>query len=99
MFNNLNFTLMLDQKLKKRAIHRAKIIRGQIDGLINAIEKEVYCTDILEQSLSIQKSLKSLDAFILENHLRSHIKHQMSHKGEEEKAVKELIRVYTLSHK
>ena len=90
---------MLDQKLKKRAIHRAKIIRGQIDGLINAIEKEVYCTDILEQSLSIQKSLKSLDAFILENHLRSHIKHQMSHKGEEEKAVKELIRVYTLSHK
>ena len=90
---------MLDQKLKKRALHRAKIIRGQLDGLLKAIEKEVYCTDILEQSLSIQRSLKSLDAFILENHLRSHIKHQMSHKGEEEKAVKELIRVYTLSHK
>ena len=90
---------MLDQKLKKRAIHRARIIRGQTDGLVNAIEKEVYCTDILEQSLSIQRSLKSLDGFILENHLRSHIKHQMSHKGEEEKAVKELIRVYTLSHK
>ena len=90
---------MLDQKLKKRALHRAKIIRGQMDGLVNAIEKEVYCTDILEQSLSMQGSLKSLDAFILENHLRSHVKRQMSHKGEEEKAVKELIRVYTLSHK
>lgn len=90
---------MLDQKLKNRAIHRAKIIRGQMDGLIKAIEKEVYCTDILEQSLSIQRSLKSLDAFILENHLRSHVKHQMQNKGEEEKAVKELIKVYTLSHK
>lgn len=90
---------MLDQKLKKRAAHRAKIIRGQMEGLIKAIEKEIYCTDILEQSLSIQRSLKSLDAFILENHLRSHVKHQMSHKGEEEKAVKELIKVYTLSHK
>ena len=90
---------MLDQKLKKRALHRAKIIRGQMDGLLKAIEKEVYCTDILEQSLSIQRSLKSLDAFILENHLRSHIKHQMSHKGEDDKAVKELIKVYTLSHK
>lgn len=90
---------MLDQKLKKRAIHRAKIIRGQIDGLVNAIEKEVYCTELLEQSLSIQRSLKSLDAFILENHLRSHVKHQMSRKGEEENAVKELIKVYTLSHK
>lgn len=90
---------MLDQKLKNRATHRAKIIRGQADGLIKAIEKEVYCTDILEQSLSIQRSLKSLDAFILENHLRSHVKHQMQNKGEEEKAVKELIKVYTLSHK
>lgn len=90
---------MLNQKLKKRAVHRAKIIRGQTDGLIKAIEKEVYCTDILEQSLSIQRSLKSLDAFILENHLRSHVKHQMQNKGEEEKAVKELIKVYTLSHK
>ena len=90
---------MISQKLKKRAVHRAKIIRGQLDGLVNAIEKEVYCTKILEQSLSIQRSLKSLDAFILENHLRSHVKHQMQNKGEEEKAVKELIKVYTLSNR
>ena len=76
---------MLDQKLKKRAIHRAKIIRGQMDGLLKAIEKEVYCTDLLEQSLSIQRSLKALTLLFLENHLRSHIKHQMSHKGEDEK--------------
>ena len=90
---------MLDQKLKKRAVHRAKIIRGQVEGLIKAIEKEVYCPTILEQSLSIQRSLKSLDSFLLENHLRSHVKHQMQHKGDDEKAVKELIKVYTLAHK
>ncbi len=90
---------MLDQKLKKRAIHRAKIIRGQLDGLIKAIEKEAYCPELLAQSLSMQRSLKSLDAFLLENHLRTHVKHQMQHKGEEEKAVKELIKVYTLSNK
>ena len=90
---------MLDQKLKKRAIHRAKIIRGQLGGLIKAMEKEIYCTELLEQSLSIQRSIKSLDTFILENHLRTHVKHQMQHKGEEEKAVKELIKIYTLSNK
>lgn len=90
---------MVDQKLKNRAIHRAKIIRGQLDGLIKAIEKEEYCPDLLGQSLSIQRSLKSLDAFLLENHLRTHVKRQMQHKGEEEKAVRELIRVYTLSTK
>lgn len=91
--------LMVDQKLKKRAIHRAKIIRGQLDGLVKAIEKEVYCPDLLEQSLSIQRSLKSLDAFLLENHLRTHVKRQIQHKGQKEKAVRELIKVYTLSNR
>lgn len=90
---------MIDQKLKNRAIHRAKIISGQLAGLVKAIEKEVYCPDLLEQSLSIQRSLKSLDAFLLENHLRTHVKHQMQSKGDGEKAVKELIKVYTLSNK
>ena len=90
---------MVGQKLKKRAIHRAKIIRGQLDGLVKAIEKEVYCPDLLEQSLSIQRSLKSLDAFLLENHLRTHVRHQLRSKGEEEKALKELVKIYQLSNK
>lgn len=90
---------MVSQKLKKRAIHRAKIIQGQVEGLMKAIEKEVYCPELLEQSLSIQRSLKSLDALLLENHLRTHVKHQMRRHAEEEKAIKELIRVYTLSNK
>jgi DNA-binding FrmR family transcriptional regulator len=90
---------MLDQKLKKRALHRAKILKGQFDGLTKAIEEEEYCPTLLERSLSIQRSLKSLDSFILENHFRSHVKHQMQHKGDDEKAVKELIRIYNLSNK
>lgn len=89
---------MLDQKLKQRTIHRAKIIRGQLDGLIKAIEKEVYCPGLLEQSRSIQRSLKSLDAYMLENHLKTHVKHQM-HGGQEAKAIKELIQIYNLSNK
>ena len=90
---------MLDQKLKKRAIHRAKIIAGQFAGLIKAIEREDYCPTLLEQSLSIQRSLKSLDAFLLKNHLQTHVKNQMHTKGQEEKAVSELIDIYTLANK
>ncbi len=90
---------MLDQKLKKRSIHRAKIIRGQIDGLIQAIEREVYCSTLLERSLSIQRSLKSLDAYMLENHLRTHVRYQMNRKEGINKAVQELVKVYTLSNK
>ena len=90
---------MVDQQLKKRAVHRAKILRGQFDGLIKAIDDEVYCPILLEQSLSIQRSLKSLNSHLLENHLRSHVKEQMGKQGGNELAVKELIRIYNLSNK
>lgn len=90
---------MLDKRLKDRALHRAKILRGQFDGLIKAIDAETYCVDLLMQSRSIQEGLKSLDAFLLENHLRTHVKNQMRSESGNEKAIKELVRVYTLSNK
>lgn len=90
---------MLDQKLKKRALHRAKIIAGQIKGLIQAIDREEYCVELLTQSLSIQRSLKSLDTLLLQNHLKTHVRHQMQKTGEVERAIAELLKIYTLSNK
>lgn len=90
---------MLDQKLKKRAIHRARIIRGQLEGLIKAIEGEKYCIDLITQSRSIQWSLKSMDRILLANHLHGHVKHMLNDKKQESKAIKELIALYALSNK
>ena len=90
---------MLDKKLKKRAIHRARIIRGQMDGLIKAIEDEKYCVDLIIQSRAIQLSLKSMDRMLLENHLQGHVKHMLSDSSKENKAIKELINLYALSNK
>jgi len=87
---------MVDQKIKKRAVHRAKIIRGQMDGLIRAIEREDYCTNLLRQSVSIQESLKSLNRLLLENHIKTHVKHQL-HGKDEDKAIKELMEIYSFS--
>ncbi len=90
---------MLDQKLKKRAVHRANIIRGQMDGLIKAIDEEKYCVDLITQSRSIQLSLKSMDRMLLENHLRGHVKRMLNDKKQEAKAIKELVDLYALSNK
>ena len=89
----------LDPKLKKRAIHRAKIIEGQIRGLTKGLENEEYCTNLLIQSLAVINSLKSLNALILENHLRTHVKNQMADPKQNEKAINELLTVYKLSEK
>lgn len=90
---------MLDQKLKKKAFHRAKIIHGQLGGLIKAIEEEKYCIDLITQSRSIQLSLKSMDRLFLANHLQSHVKHMLNDTKQESKAIKELVDLYALSNK
>ena len=90
---------MLNPKLKKKAIHRAKIIRGQLDGLIKAIEEEKYCVDLITQSRSMQLSLKSMDRVLLANHLQGHVKHMLNDKKQESKAIKELVDLYALSNK
>ena len=90
---------MLDPKLKKKAIHRAKIIRGQLDGLIKAIEEEKYCVDLITQSRSMQLSLKSMDRVLLANHLQGHVKHMLNDKKQESKAIQELVDLYALSNK
>lgn len=90
---------MIDQKLKKRAVHRAKILEGQMRGLTRAIESETYCIDLLRHSLSIQKSLQSMNVLLLEQHLRRHVTRQMKHAKSEEKAIKELLAVFELHNK
>ena len=90
---------MLDKKLKNKAVHRAKIIRGQMEGLVKAVEEERYCVDLITQSRAIQLSLKSMDRMLLENHLRGHVKHMLTDSNQENRAVKELVDLYAMSNK
>lgn len=83
---------------KKRLIHRLKIIEGQIRGLEKAVANEEYCLEILNQSSAVQESLKSFDALMLENHLRTHVTGQFKSQ-DIEKAVKELLKIYKLNRR
>jgi len=69
-------------------------------GLEKMIEKEEYCMDILVQSLAIQKSLRSLNKLVLENHLKTHITEKFSSSDEklQKEAVQELLDLYELSN-
>ncbi|MDF1479331.1 metal-sensitive transcriptional regulator [Leifsonia sp. H3M29-4] len=89
---------MIDD-LKKRALHRTRILEGQMRGLERMIEAEEYCVDILTQSLAIQKSLRSLNKLLVENHLRTHVAEMFAAGGDEQtKAIDELLKVYELEN-
>jgi DNA-binding FrmR family transcriptional regulator len=86
--------------IKRRALHRSKILQGQLKGIEKMIENEDYCMDIITQSLAIQKSLSSLNKLIVENHLRTHIPEKLSSADETQQAeaISELLGLYELTH-
>ena len=86
--------------IKRRALHRSKIIQGQMKGLEKKIENDEYCVDILTQSLALQKSLASLNKLILENHLRTHVTDAMTSQSADPQAqaVDELLSLYELNN-
>lgn len=88
--------VMIDD-IKKRALHRSRIIQGQLRGIEKMIEDDAYCVDIITQTLAVQKSLGSLNKLLIENHLRTHVSHMFDEGGDErEKAVAELLAVFEL---
>lgn len=78
--------------VKIQARKRINIIKGQLDGLLKMIENDGYCIDLLNQSLAIQNSMKSLDVVLFEKHLKTHVAEQFNH--EKERAVKELLKLF-----
>jgi DNA-binding FrmR family transcriptional regulator len=85
--------------LKNRALHRTKILEGQIRGLQKMIDNDEYCMDIVTQSLAVQKSLSSLNKLVIENHIRTHIRENLSSgsKKASDKAIDELLGLYELA--
>lgn len=85
-----------DKDVKGESGKRINIIKGQLNGLLKMIEEDEYCIDLLNQSLAIQNSIKSLDAIIFEKHLKTHVVDQFQDK--QDKAVEELLGLFKRVH-
>ena len=63
------FTHRSDEE-KNKIIKRLNIIEGQVRGIKQMIENDRYCDDVLTQMSAINKSLESVENFILESHIK-----------------------------
>jgi CsoR family transcriptional regulator, copper-sensing transcriptional repressor len=88
----------MKQSIKKKAIRRLKIVEGQVRGLQRMVEDEKYCIDIINQSSAAKEALSGVEDLMLENHLSTHVVHQVKG-GQEKKAVQEILKVYKLAQK
>lgn len=88
----------MNEDIKKRALRRLRIAEGQIRGLQRMIEDDTYCIDIITQASAIREALSGVEDLLLENHLSTHVVHQIKH-GEEDTAIEEILKVYKLKRK
>ena len=83
---------------KKKVSQRLRIIEGQVRGLQEMVNKDVYCIDIITQTSAIKRALSSVEDALLENHLGYCVVDQVK-KGQTDKAIKEILKVYQLKRK
>ncbi len=86
------------QEIKSKALRRLKIIEGQVRGLQSMVEKEEYCIDVITQASAIKEALSGVEDIMLENHLSTHVIHQIK-SGKDKQAVDEILKVYKLAQK
>jgi len=83
---------------KQKIVRRLKIIEGQVRGLQEMIEKDIYCIDIITQTSAVKQALSGVEDVLMEGHLGSCLIHQIQ-KGQTDKAKKEILKVYQLKRK
>lgn len=77
---------------KTNIIHRLKIARGHLEKVINMVEEDEYCINIVHQLLAIQSAIKKIDEIVLENHLKTCVADSIK-KGDSDEAIKEVMEV------
>jgi DNA-binding FrmR family transcriptional regulator len=52
-------------------INRLKSIEGHVRGIQRMVDEQVYCVDIINQNLAVQRALEKVNHLILERHLQT----------------------------
>ena len=74
------------------------LIRGQLGGLVNMVDTERYCVDIITQVSAVKEALSGVENLVLENHLATHVRQQMKN-GKDKRAIDEVMKIYKLAQR
>ncbi|MDH3470289.1 MAG: metal-sensitive transcriptional regulator [Acidimicrobiia bacterium] len=56
---------------KKTSLNRLKTVRGHLDAVIDMVEEERYCPDVMKQVSALQGSLEKVNRILLQNHVET----------------------------
>lgn len=59
------------QKMKADLTVRLNRIEGQVRGINNMIDKDLYCDDVINQIAAAQSALEAVSKLLLKNHIQT----------------------------
>jgi len=77
------------EKNKKALITRLNRIEGQVKGVKNMIEEDIYCDEVLNQISSIKAALNGLSKALLERHINTCVVDKI--KNDDTEVINELL--------
>lgn len=85
----------MKQEFKEQALAHLRKAEGMLKKVIDMVESDAYCMNIMQQSLATQGFMKSADRAIFENHLNTCFKAGMESKNNKRKQelIAEIVRI------
>lgn len=86
---------------KQKALISFKKAQTHISKIIEMVEQDKYCIDVMQQNLAVLGLLKSAHQTLMENHLNMCFKDAMASKNEKKKQemTQEILKVTNLFNK
>lgn len=78
---------------KQNVQHRLKIVRGHLDKILEMVDADAYCIDILTQTKAVRSAIEKAEAVLLENHLNHCVVNHVK-QGRTKQAVAEIMEVF-----
>ena len=78
---------------QERILHRLKIAKGHLEKVMQMIEDDTYCINVLQQLQAVESQLKGTGNVLLENHLKGCVADAIS-KGKKDEAITEIMTVF-----
>ena len=72
-------------------VHKLKIARGQLDGILQMVEENRYCVDISNQLLATQAILRRANKEVVSAHMHSCVMQAFEQGGNAEEKIEEII--------
>jgi DNA-binding FrmR family transcriptional regulator len=56
---------------KREAVQRIKTVQGHVQAVLEMVDRDQYCVDVMKQIAAVQSSLERVNRLLLQNHLET----------------------------